>query len=227
MHGLVCRVAFPDSIFIKGLRGGGYDVAAQTTNYITGDAAFAVDRSGLIVLWNPAAEKRLGYPAASALGQRCWKLMSGQDIYGNRYCFERCPLREMALQHESVHGFQALFRTASEGRKKFTISCLTIFDRPGHALLLHICHASDETPKYSDNNHAAIRLSGNFHRGELTKRELEVLALLADGKTTQEIASLMCISEATVRNHIQHTLYKLHVHNRLEAVVKGQHLDVI
>jgi DNA-binding NarL/FixJ family response regulator len=50
---------------------------------------------------------------------------------------------------------------------------------------------------------------------------------LAEGKTTKEIASLMCISEATARNHIQHTLHKLHVHNRLEAVVLGQRLDLI
>jgi len=202
-------------------------VAAQTTNYITGDAAFAVDRGGLIVLWNSAAEKTFGYPSGKALGQRCWKLMSGQDIYGNRYCCERCPLREMALQHESVHGFQVLFRTASDGRKKFTVSCLVVFDRPGNGLLLHICHSPDETPEYSENNHTTTRPSGNFQRGALTRRELEVLALLAEGTATREIASRMCISQATARNHIQHTLYKLHVHNRLEAVVTGQHLDLI
>ena len=202
-------------------------MAVQTTNFITGDAAFAVDRRGVIVLWNSAAEKKFGYPASKALGQRCWKLLSGQDTYGNRYCLECCPLREMAVQHESVHGFEVLYKTAADGRKKFAISCLEVYDSPGNGLLLHICRSPDETPEYSENNHAAPRPSANFKRGALTTRELEVLALLADGKSTREIAPLMCISNATVRNHIQHTLYKLHVHNRLEAVVMGQRLDLI
>ena len=77
-------------------------MTAQAGNYKTGDAAFAVNQSGKIVLWNSEAEKLLGYPSGEALGQRCWKLLAGQDIYGNRYCSEFCPIREMALRHESV-----------------------------------------------------------------------------------------------------------------------------
>lgn len=202
-------------------------MAAHTANYITGDAAFAVDLRGMVVLWNSEAEKLLGYPAESALGQRCWKLLSGQDNYGNRYCCEFCPLREMAKQHESVHGFQLSCRTDSVGRKNLSINCLEVFNLAGDGLLLHICQSTDETPDYSENNHAANGHPGNIQRGALTKRELEVLELLAEGKTTRETASMMCISDATVRNHIQHTLRKLHVHNRLEAVVVGQRLDLI
>lgn len=202
-------------------------MASQTTNYITGDAAFAVDRWGVIVLWNPEAEKTLGYRAGEALGQHCWKLLAGLDVFNNRYCSETCPLREMAVQHESVHGFQVAFRTAAEGRKKFNISCLLVYDGPGNGHVLHICRPCEETPEHAKSNHAGQKHSCNGHRGGLTQREIEVLALLAEGKTTKEIASLMCISEATARNHIQHTLHKLHVHNRLEAVVLGQRLDLI
>ena len=115
-------------------------MAAQTANYLTGDAAFAVDRRGVVVLWNKEAETLLGYSAGAALGQRCWKLLSGKDIYGNKYCCECCPLREMASQHQSVNSFQLSLRTASEGLKEFSISCLEIFDKPGNELLLHICH---------------------------------------------------------------------------------------
>jgi DNA-binding CsgD family transcriptional regulator len=213
--------------FIKGLLGCEGCMAAQTTNYVTGDAAYAVNRRGVIMLWNTEAEKLFGFSAGEALGQRCWKLLAGEDIYHNRYCCEYCPLREMASRHESVHGSQMLFRTAYEGRKKFSLSYLEIFDQPGNGLLLHICHQPDEAPEVSENNHTASKISGNCQRGALTSREREVLELLADGKTTREIASMMCISHATVRNHVQHMLHKLHVHNRLEAVVKGQHLDLI
>ena len=202
-------------------------VHAQTTHYLTGDPAFAVDRRGVIVLWNSAAEKTLGYPATTALGQRCWKLLSGQDTYGNQYCCERCPLREMVLRHESVHGFQVTYKTASEGRKKFAISCLIVYDGPGNELLLHICHAHDETRKDSNNIQSTTKLAANNQRGALTPRELEVLALLADGKNAREMASMMCISVSTVRNHIQHMLHKLHVHNRLEAVILGHRLNLI
>lgn len=202
-------------------------VAAQTPNFITGDAAFAVDRSGVIVLWNEEAEKLLGYPASTALGQRCWKLLSGRDVHSNRYCVEFCPLREMALRKESVHGFPIVFNTAFEGRKEFPINCLEIFDRLGNGLLLHICHPPSEAGKSRQKEHIPLPIKGNHQRGALTSREREVLALLAEGNTTQEIASMMCISDSTVRNHVQHTLYKLHVHNRLEAVVKAQHLDLI
>lgn len=203
------------------------DLATQATNYITGDAAFAVDRQGVIVLWNSEAEKLLGYKADAAIGQRCWNLLSGKDSYGNRYCCEFCPLREMTKRHESVHGFHLLLRTASNGRKKFQVSCLEIFDNPGNGLLLHICHTPDETLEYPENNHAAAHRPAKLQRHSLTNRECEVLALMAEGKTTREIASALCVSQATVRNHIQHTLDKLHVHNRLEAVLVGQRIDLI
>jgi PAS domain S-box-containing protein len=202
-------------------------VATRTTNYLTGDAAFAVDRRGVIVSWNPAAEELLGYSKAGAVGRHCWQLLSGKDLFGNRYCCERCPVREMALQHESVHGFEAFLNTASGGQKKFAINCIQVFGNNGDERLLHICRALDEAAEHPHEHDAAGRPSANFHRGALTTREHEVLNLLAEGKTTAEIASMMCISEATVRNHIQHTLYKLHVHNRLEAVVKGQQLDLV
>lgn len=208
-------------------------MTTQKTNYVTGDAAFAVNMDGKIITWNSAAEKTFGYSAKTVLGQRCWRVLEGKDSYDNRYCCEHCPLREMAFQHESVHSLQLSLKTASGRRKKFNINCLSVFGSPGDELLLHICNSPDETPEYSEinhsatNNHSATRTSANSHRGALTNREQEALALLADGKTTREIATMMCISYATVRNHIQKTLYKLHVHNRLEAVVVGQRLNLV
>jgi DNA-binding CsgD family transcriptional regulator len=201
-------------------------MVSQITNYVTGDAAFAVDRSGVIVLWNTAAEKTLGYPASKALGKRCWKLLCGRDTYSNKYCFERCPLREMAFQHESVNGFQASYKTASAGRKQFSISCLVMVDEPGNELLLHICHAQNETLGHN-RNHAVTASSANKHCGTLTRREIEVLTLLESGKSTFEIATMMNISTPTVRNHIQHILNKMQVHNRLDAVMLGKHFDLI
>jgi DNA-binding NarL/FixJ family response regulator len=52
----------------------------------------------------------------------------------------------------------------------------------------------------------------------LTKREEEVLRLLAQGLDQGEIASQFVISEKTVATHIQHILEKLGVHSRAQAV---------
>lgn len=54
----------------------------------------------------------------------------------------------------------------------------------------------------------------------LTAREKEVFDLLVSNKTTSEIASLLFISEKTVRNHISNVIQKLGVKGRAQAVVE-------
>jgi DNA-binding NarL/FixJ family response regulator len=52
----------------------------------------------------------------------------------------------------------------------------------------------------------------------LSKREHEIVALLADGWAALNIAARMNLSHATVRNHIQNALRKLEVHSQVEIV---------
>jgi PAS domain S-box-containing protein len=52
----------------------------------------------------------------------------------------------------------------------------------------------------------------------LTPRQHEVLRLLADGASTEEVAAALGLSEETVRNHIRQLLRRLGVHSRLAAV---------
>ena len=54
----------------------------------------------------------------------------------------------------------------------------------------------------------------------LTEREREVLGLVADGKTTKEIAGQLYITTGTVRNYISVILDKLKVSNRIEAITR-------
>lgn len=54
----------------------------------------------------------------------------------------------------------------------------------------------------------------------LTAREKEVFNLLVANKTTKQIASLLYISEKTVRNHISNVIQKLGVKGRAQAVVE-------
>lgn len=53
--------------------------------------------------------------------------------------------------------------------------------------------------------------------GDLTDRELEVLALIVEGLTNPEIADRLVISYATVKTHVSHILAKLDVSSRIEA----------
>lgn len=55
---------------------------------------------------------------------------------------------------------------------------------------------------------------------ELTTRETEVLAKLAEGLAPKEVASELKISWDTVRNHTTNIYSKLHVHSRSEAILK-------
>ncbi len=63
--------------------------------------------------------------------------------------------------------------------------------------------------------------------GELSVRELEVLRLLAVGRTNGEIANELFISERTVKTHVGHVFAKLDVRDRVAAVLRAQGLGLV
>jgi DNA-binding NarL/FixJ family response regulator len=63
----------------------------------------------------------------------------------------------------------------------------------------------EETPKYSSE--------------ELSDREMEVLRLLSQGKTDQEIARQLVLTDVTIRTHVSRILAKLGLENRVQAVL--------
>ncbi|MCX5382930.1 response regulator transcription factor [Streptomyces sp. NBC_00083] len=68
--------------------------------------------------------------------------------------------------------------------------------------------ASDPAPATADEPKAP----------QLTERETEVLRLVAKGLSYKQIAERLVISHRTVQNHVQNTLGKLQLHNRVELV---------
>lgn len=58
----------------------------------------------------------------------------------------------------------------------------------------------------------------------ITAREREILGLMADGMTNNQIAQTLVLSEGTVKSHVKRILRKLHVSNRAEAVARFLHL---
>lgn len=78
----------------------------------------------------------------------------------------------------------------------------------------------------------ATRVLGFFNSGpvtptgtvfpELTSREREVLALIADGESNSTIARRLSLSPKTVRNHVSSIFTKLHVADRAQAIVRAR-----
>lgn len=62
---------------------------------------------------------------------------------------------------------------------------------------------------------------------ELSKRELEILGLLAQGHSNQEIAEKLFVSLSTVKTHNQNLFEKLDVKRRIQAVEKAKRLNLI
>jgi RNA polymerase sigma factor (sigma-70 family) len=63
--------------------------------------------------------------------------------------------------------------------------------------------------------------------GDLTPREREILALLASGRSSKEIARRLVISPRTVSTHVQHILAKLDVNNRARAIALAHRAGLV
>jgi len=61
----------------------------------------------------------------------------------------------------------------------------------------------------------------------LTPREIEVLRLISQGRTPQEVSEQLVISPKTVSSHLQRILAKLGVHSRLQAVARAYELGLV
>jgi DNA-binding NarL/FixJ family response regulator len=65
---------------------------------------------------------------------------------------------------------------------------------------------------------ASAPAGGGWDAPRLTERETEILRMVATGMSYKQIASRLVLSHRTVQNHVQNSLGKLHLHNRVELV---------
>jgi DNA-binding NarL/FixJ family response regulator len=73
----------------------------------------------------------------------------------------------------------------------------------------------------------AVQLMEHLGDETLSKREIEVLQKIAGGNRNSDIATLLFISEETVKGHIKHIMEKLGVSDRTEAVAVGIRRGII
>lgn len=191
------------------------------------DPVFVTDRWNRIVFWNAASSALLGFEAEHVIGRSCPDTLRGTDLFGNRYCSDNCPIMQIANRGEAVHKFTITLET-KEGRS-VTADATILQLRSGRAdeyWLAHILQpakveeprATSEAPSPPKPLHLVARESADVRVRKLTTREVEVLGMLAAGRTTPEIADCLRISQLTARSHIQNILEKLEVHSKAEAV---------
>lgn len=75
--------------------------------------------------------------------------------------------------------------------------------------------------KKPDERIPAVQLSDRIPTVQLSDRELDILKLIVDGKSNQQIAEKLFITLATVKTHVRSILTKLRVDDRTQAAVKG------
>jgi DNA-binding NarL/FixJ family response regulator len=110
-------------------------------------------------------------------------------------------------------GDESVFRALENGAKGYLLKDCSTADLLAAIRKVHSggTHVSDR---------AAARLAERaIAGGGLSPREVEVLTLVAGGKSNREIAGLLFVSEGTVKTHVLNIHQKLNVTDRTEAVV--------
>jgi PAS domain S-box-containing protein len=188
------------------------------------DGVFAVDPQMRVVYWNRAAQRIFGVDAAAALGRPCDEIVAGYLTSGATLCMPDCRVMGCARRGHAAETYD-LSRTDAAGNKQWLNVTMLVLRGRRRASTLAVHLVRDVTKRHHVEERAGRVLSALSVFGSapnvaaLTKREAEVLRLLACGLTNAAIAETLGISRTTVRNHIEHLLGKLGVHSKLEAVI--------
>jgi PAS domain S-box-containing protein len=187
-----------------------------------GDGVFAVGPKGHVMLWNRSAEKILGWSASEVMGRPCCEIFTGLDSHGNRLCYQGCHVMSLVKLGEPVQHFDMQTRTKTGRPVWLNISILEAPGGPaGRSLAIHFFRdvtATKELLRVVSERLQSPAAPPPVAETTLSRRELEVLRLMAGGANTKALAERLNVSPATIRNHAQSIFTKLGVHSRLEAV---------
>lgn len=190
----------------------------------TADGGFAIDAEGRIVLWNRAAESMLGYTVREAVGRRCCDLLIGDDENGNRLCGRGCHIVDLVKMRTPVHSFDMRTRTKTGSAIWVNVSTLRVSRDGAGDGTVHLLRDVTATREILGLIRERLAIPATLvpaapdGTGALTRRELEILHIIATGVNTKDAAERLHVSRATIRNHVQNILGKLGAHSRLEAV---------
>jgi DNA-binding NarL/FixJ family response regulator len=103
--------------------------------------------------------------------------------------------------------------------KDLTAAAVAAGIRIAAAGYLVLAPSTEQTHLRRELGYAAAGVQDTSVLDRLTTREWDVLRLIAEGMTNAEIATSLSLSDSTAKSHVQHILSKLHLRNRVDAVV--------
>src|SRR5882762_7202810 len=117
-------------------------------------------------------------------------------------------------------GDEDIYRAIQAGAKGYLLK-----DVPREALMdcIRRVHAGETCIPV----HLANKLAERIGSESLSEREIDVLKLMAQGKSNKEIGSMLFISSGTVKSHVKSIFAKLNVNSRAEAVANAAHRALI
>ena len=189
-----------------------------------------IDDAGTVVHWNDAAARLLGREAAEAVGRPCHEVLQGLTPSGAHLCGPSCPIAESCRRLRAPRRFEMVVRHPKGQEIWLEVTTCVVLDEDDRAYAVHVLAESVVERHLTTIAESVVRRMSSASREQgctleadqmPTRRELDVLAQLAQGTPTAEIARRLQLAPATVRNHIQNLLMKLGAHSRAEAVVLG------
>ena len=207
---------------IRGIR------AAWLPPWITslGTPVWITKSDGNIGYINERAEALLGLSAADCVGLPCYQVIVGTDASGRPCCGPNCPFFGLARDKREIEPVKMRIGGPDGKGRWIEVLHITLMQPgPTGVWLVHCALGADRahrmenylTKVASRTPHLEIRHETSKRLG-LTRRENEILQLLAADESLHAIAEKTHVSYVTVRNHVQHILAKLGVHSIMEAV---------
>jgi DNA-binding CsgD family transcriptional regulator len=184
-----------------------------------------VDAFNHLRTWPEEARERFGADASAALGRSWVEVLDVRDRAGNRLCARSCGLHEMARRGEEIGVFEVLAPAADGEVLLLFVQARALGGATGAGLELTVWPDRREgslerrRPTAASRPRAAASDSGPGRA--LSRREAEVLLLIASGHGTETISKRLRLSGTTVRNHVQNALAKLGASTRSEAVARA------
>ena len=222
------RVPFGAHAALSGVDGDGWEALSPELLDLLAEGeppAFATDSRERIVFWNRGAARVFGRRSEEALGRRCFEVVCGRDVFGNRFCYANCPISAMARAEEPICGFETRISSVTRPADQVLVH-VTILRIPGPRpdlfTLVHVVQPIDpalreaRAPRLAEA--PALSTPPEDAGPPLTPRERDVLDLVAAGLQNKEVAQALGLSLATVRNHVHNALEKLGLHSKLEMI---------
>ena len=196
----------------------------------TADGLFVTDEHQQIVAWSSSAQRVLGYSAEEVIGRPCFLVLMGREPGGHPICRRFCRVTANAQRGRGTAAYEVAAH-ARDGTVKCLSNSVVVLD--GGNRTFRVMHLLREVTRHPGlPRQAATPVRDSLDEGlpiaeRLTRRELEVLRLLAGGSTVDEIAEDLTISVFTARNHVANVQRKLGARSRLETVLLGMRNGLI